>query len=185
MTDPYKYDHKIIKNNDATQKLHQITADWIQQFAPTHFMSVQFPTTQRSHNLDKSLRHLKLVMKAFQKSLSPRHWNRKHLPFIAFAENTSGQWHFHIFLKNDRYPDSKLLSGLYQTKCKFNFSQDVLNLKPILTTPYKAYHYANKEICADLNEHFNSSRIILSTDLFDINPKHIPQSQNQSQNAPN
>ena len=174
MTDVYKYDHKIIKNTEATNNLHQTTIDCLQQFAPTHFLSVQFPTTQRSYNLDKSLRYLKSVMKTFQKSLTPRHWNRKHLPFIAFAENTSGPWHFHIFLKNNRYTDTKLLSGISQTMCKFKFSKDVLNLKPIITTPHNAYFYANKEIYADLNYHFNSSRIILSTDLFNIDSKHIP-----------
>ena len=46
-------------------------------------------------------------MKIFEKTLNPRHWYKKHLPFIAFAENTSGMWHFHLFLKNDKYPEEK------------------------------------------------------------------------------
>ena len=102
MIDTYKYNLYLSPNKATTKKLRINTADWLQQFAPTHFLSVQFPTRQRSHNLEKSLCYLKSIMKAFEKTLSPRHWNRKHLPFIVFAENTSKNWHFHIFLKNDR-----------------------------------------------------------------------------------
>ena len=112
MTDIYRWEYKIYKNDEMSELLENSIVDWLFEFNPTHFISIQFPTEQRSYNLEKSVYRLKAVMKIFEKTLNPRHWYKKHLPFIAFAENTSGMWHFHLFLKNDKYPEEKILSGI-------------------------------------------------------------------------
>ena len=171
MTDIYRWEYKIYTNDDMTKLLETSVIDWLFEFNPTHFISIQFPTEQRSYNLEKSVYRLKAVMKIFEKTLNPRHWYRKHLPFIAFAENTSGMWHFHLFLKNNKYPEEKMLSGMDTTVRKFAFSETVIDMQRITRTPEKAFKYGNKELKADSTGRFDSFRIILSADMFNLPQK--------------
>ena len=168
MTDIYCWEYKIYTNDEMTKLLENSIVDWLFDFDPTHFISIQFPTEQRSYNLEKSVYRLKAVMKIFEKTLNPRHWYKKHLPFIAFAENTSGMWHFHLFLKNDKYPEEKILSGMDTTVKKFAFSEDVIDIQKITRTPEKAFKYGGKELTADSTGRFESFRIILSDDMFNL-----------------
>lgn len=168
MTDIFLYENKIYANKEKTKILRNSITDWLYEFGPTHFISIQFPTNQRSYNLEKSIYRLKNIMKSFEKSLSPRHWNRKHLQFIGFAENPSGMWHFHIFLKNDRYTEEKIMYGIQNTIKKHVLSDTVINIQPITDRPEKSYYYGNKELTADFVGKFDSFRIILSSDMFDI-----------------
>lgn len=173
MTDIFLYENKIYANKEKTKILRNSITDWLYEFGPTHFISIQFPTNQRSYNLEKSIYRLKNIMKSFEKSLSPRHWNKKHLIFICFAENKPGSWHFHLFLKNDRYTEEKLMSSIEYTAKKYKFSDTVIDIEPITYTPDRVFYYGNKELAADINGKFNSFRVILSTYLFNISLKYI------------
>lgn len=185
MNDIYKYEGKIILNRKMTKVLRGSVTDWLYEFAPTHFISIQLPTNQRSVNLEKSVNRLKDIMKTFEKSLSPRHWHRKHLIFICFAEKKPGSWHFHLFLKNDRYTEEKLMSRIEYTAKKYKFSDTVIDIEPITYTPDRVFYYGNKELVADINGKFNSFRVILSTYLFNISSKHAQTIQKQAQNNEN
>lgn len=167
MTDIYQNELRIYKNKKKTKELRKATAKWVHGFKPTDFISIQFPPKQRSKSLDTSLKHLKTVMKYFEKQLCPCNWFNKQLFFIAFAEiNAAKQYHFHIFLCNDRYPAEKIYDAMDKTVNHFNFSDSVIDIRPINTTPYKAYFYGNKDLKANARGHFESSRIILSDELF-------------------
>lgn len=185
MVDVYQCEYKIYTDKDMTELLGKSISDWLFEFDPTHFISIQFPTEQRSYSLEKSLYKLKAIMKIFEKTLNPRHWYKKHLQFIGFAENTSGMWHFHLLLKNDRYPEEKILSGMDTTAKKFAFSEDVIDIQPIDRTPEHLHSYVNKELTADKNGNFNSFRIILSSDMFNLPVKQSIQSHKPSVVAPN
>lgn len=66
----------------------------------------------KSADLTTSIRHLKNIMKAFEKSLM-NNWNRHHLRFIAFAENgTSDDWHFHILFNQGKFTEQKLQNAV-------------------------------------------------------------------------
>lgn len=168
MADIYQCEYKIYTNDNMTKLLGASVIDWLFEFDPTHFISIQFPTAQRSYNLEKSVYRLKAIMKIFEKTLNPRHWYKKHLPFIAFAENTSGMWHFHMFLKNNKYPEEKMLSGMNTTVRKFAFSETVIDMQRITRTPERAFKYGDKELKADSTGRFDSFRIILSGDMFNL-----------------
>ena len=68
MTDVYHNELRIYKNKKKTKELRKATAKWVHGFKPTDFISIQFPTKQRSKSLDTSLKHLKTVMKYFESS---------------------------------------------------------------------------------------------------------------------
>ena len=168
MTDIYQSTCRTYTNKAKTKIAREQITEWLYEFAPTHFISIQFPTNQRSKYMDKSIYRLKAVMKTFEKALNIRHWKRKHLLFIAFAENHKSEWHFHIYLKNDRYTDKEISQATDTTINKFKFSSDVFNIKPIIYTPYWVYFYGNKEITVDKNYHFTRDRIFLSGELFNL-----------------
>lgn len=177
MTDVYQSTCRTHTNKIKTKITRKKITSWLYRFAPTHFISIQFPTHQRSKDIEKSIYHLKAVMKTFEKALNIRHWKRKHLLFIAFAENHKSEWHFHIYLKNDRYTDEEISQATCTVVNKFNFSKDVFDIKPITCTPYRVYFYGNKEISVDKNYHFRRDYIFLSGELFNLpinTPNLIP-----------
>ena len=89
MVDVYKIDCVIRKNAKQTLILRREICDWLCEFAPTHFISIQFPTNQRSKSMEISRNLLHDVMKYFEKQLNPRHWFKKQLLFIGFAEQNT------------------------------------------------------------------------------------------------
>lgn len=169
MQDIYKEFRNIVKNKDKTEQFCIQMQKWLFEFQPTHFVSIQFPTAQRSDNLEKSVYRLKGVMKYFEKQLNYRHWYKKHLPFVSFAENTSGMWHFHIYLKNDRYDNEKIDNAFVKTTKTYGYSPDIINVKQITYTPEKVFNYGNKEIQVDIKGNYEDFRFMASTDLFYVN----------------
>lgn len=180
MTDVYQSTCRTYTNKDKTKITRKKITSWLYNFAPTHFISIQFPTRQRSKCVENSVYHLKAVMKTFEKSLNIRHWKRKHLLFIAFAEKHKSELHFHIFLKNNRYTEEEISKATSTVVNKFKFSEDVFDIKPITCTPYRIYFYGNKEISVDKNYHFRRDYIFLSGELFNL-PMDISKSSPESQ----
>ena len=86
MVDVYKIDCVIRKNAKQTLILRREICDWLCEFAPTHFISIQFPTNQRSKSMEISRNLLRDVMKYFEKQLNPRHWFKKQLLFSLNVE---------------------------------------------------------------------------------------------------
>lgn len=169
LNDIYLNETIIRKNKDATSLLHKDIIDWLCEIEPTHFISIQFPTRQRSKSLELAVDRLKTTMKYFEKQLNIRHWYKKHLFFICFAEsNTNNKWHFHIFLVNDRYTDEEIMTAMDNTTKHFAFSKTVIDIRPIERTKRKVFSYVTKYLNANKLGHFDSNRIILSTDLFGI-----------------
>ena len=70
MVDVYKIDCVIRKNAKQTLILRRKICDWLCEFAPTHFISIQFPTNQRSKSMEISRNLLRNVMKYFEKQLN-------------------------------------------------------------------------------------------------------------------
>ena len=176
--DVYKIDCIIRKNAKQTFILRREICNWLCDFAPTHFISIQFPTNQRSKNMEISRNHLRKVMKYFQKQLNLRHWFKHILHFIGFAEqNTADKWHFHLFLQNNRYHNDKIIRAINQTLEHFDYSKRVINIKTLDRTQCKAYFYATKDIKANKNAHFDDNRVFLSTEMFTRNKKHSKLSQ--------
>ena len=178
MVDVYKIDCVIRKNDKQTFILRREICDWLCDFAPTHFISIQFPTNQRSKSMEISRNKLRDVMLYFEKQLNPRHWFKRILHFIGFAErNTADKWHFHLFLQNNRYHNDKIIRALYKTLNHFDYSQNVIDIKTLDRTQCKAYFYVTKDIKANKNAHFDDSRVFLSAELFTRNKKHSKSSQ--------
>ena len=173
MVDVYRIDCIIRKNAKQTLILRREICKWLCEFAPTHFISIQFPTNQRSKSMEISRSYLRRVMKYFQKQLSPRHWFRKQLLFIGFGEqNSSDKWHFHMFLQNNRYHNYKITAAIDKTIKHFGYSPDVVDIQTMNRTECKAYFYATKEIKANKDAHFDDNRVFLSTEIFPDNTKH-------------
>ena len=173
MVDVYKIDCVIRKNAKQTLILRRKICDWLCEFAPTHFISIQFPTNQRSKSMEISRNLLRDVMKYFEKQLNPRHWFKKQLLFIGFAErNTADKWHFHLFLHNNRYHNDKIIKAVNKTIKHFKYSPTVIDIQTINRTQCKSYFYATKDIKADKQAHFDDNRVFLSTEMFPERTKH-------------
>ncbi len=169
MVDVYKLECIIRKNEQVTLFLQREFCDWLCEFAPTHFISIQFPTNQRSKSMEISRDYLGNVMKYFEKQFDIRHWFKHILPFIGFAEQNDidrGKWHFHLFLQNNRYTEDKVNTATKETIKHFKFSPDVIDIQQIDRTPYRAYKYATKDIKANKKGHFDDSRVFLSNEMF-------------------
>ena len=61
---------------------------------------------------------------------------------------------------------------------KFAFSEDVIDIQKITRTPEKAFKYGDKELTADSTGRFESFRIILSDDMFNLSIQQ-PKSQHK------
>lgn len=96
------------KNSLSAEEIRKILNEWIgREYQPTHFLTLQLPENKKSADLMTSIRHLKNIMKAFEKSLM-NNWNRHHLRFIAFAEHgVSDDWHFHILLNYGKFTEQE------------------------------------------------------------------------------
>ena len=73
-----------MSKEDIKRELH----NWIEGvYRPTHFLTIQLPENQKSESLSHFTSHLRSIMIEFERYLLKRHWNKKHLPFICFAES--------------------------------------------------------------------------------------------------
>lgn len=156
----------IEKAMQTKQKLNNWIAD---TYRPTHFLTIQLPEHLRTSNYDHSKDQLRMYMKIFEKSLFGKHWNKHHLPFIAFAENGAGpEWHFHILLNRGKFTEQELQNAILKTTIKLKLSFYCLELDLIENHLEEVNSYCTKEMKIYWNNKFDSDRMILSADLFNL-----------------
>lgn len=98
-----------------------------------------------------------------------RHWNHKHLFFIACAEKGKGcYWHFHILFKFDGISIEKIINALAAVEKEMKLSPYSICLDVIDHLPKIVTKYSTKEIHFDMNSKGDTSTIIPSTVLFNI-----------------
>ena len=157
------------KNSLNTEEIRKILNEWIgREYQPTHFLSLQLPENKKSADLMTSIRHLKDIMKAFEKSLM-NNWNRHHLRFIAFAENgTSTDWHYHILFNQGKFTEQELQNAILKATIRENLPFYCLKLDKIDENMLTVDSYCTKEIKIYWNGKFDSDRIIFSECLFGL-----------------
>lgn len=157
------------KNLLSPEEIRKILNEWIgREYQPTHFLTLQLPENKKSADLMTSIRHLKNIMKAFEKSLM-NNWNRHHLRFIVFAENgTSTDWHFHILFNQGKFTEQKLQNAILATTIRENLPFYCLKLDKIDENILTVDSYCTKEIKIYWNGKFDSDRIIFSECLFGL-----------------
>jgi hypothetical protein len=64
-----------------------------------------------------------------------------------------------------------MIFGMDTTVRKFAFSETVIDMQRITRTPEKVFKYGDKELKADSTGRFESFRIILSDDMFNLPQK--------------
>lgn len=162
--------NSICRNTDTTIQTKNILQSWFSNINPQYFLSVQFPKHLRSTDLIKSNQKLCKIMSNFEKLLLGRHWNRKHIPFVAVAEHgKSVHWHYHIYVYDCPFTPFEMQLTVHNLLVKLGLPKETLDIKPILTPG--VYSYSSKEIIADINYHFDSDRIITSEILFNLQRK--------------
>lgn len=157
------------KNLLSTEEIRKILNEWIgREYQPTHFLTLQLPENKKSADLMTSIRHLKNIMKAFEKSLM-NNWNRHHLRFIAFAENgTSDDWHYHILFNQGKFTEQKLQNAILKATIRENLPFYCLKLDKIDENMLTVDSYCTKEIKIYWDGKFDSDRIIFSECLFGL-----------------
>lgn len=160
----------ICCNTKTTIQTKSILQSWFNNINPQYFLSVQFPKYLRSTDLMKSNQKLRKIMFNLEKLLLGRHWNRKHIPFVAVAEHgKSVHWHYHIYVYDCPFTPFEMQQKVHNLLEKLGLPQETLDIKPILTSG--VYSYTSKEFITDVNYHFDSNRIITSEILFDLQRK--------------
>lgn len=157
------------KNSLSADDTKKILNEWIgREYQPTHFLTLQLPENKKSADLMTSIRHLKNIMKAFEKSLM-NNWNRHHLRFIAFAENgISTDWHFHILFNQGKFIEQELQNAILKATIRENLAFYCLKLDKIDENMLTVDSYCTKEIKIYWNGKFDSDRIIFSECLFGL-----------------
>ena len=157
------------KNSLSADDTKKILNEWIgREYQPTHFLTLQLQENKKSADLITSIRHLKDIMKAFEKSLM-NNWNRHHLRFIAFAENgISTDWHFHILFNQGKFIEQELQNAILKATIRENLPFYCLKLDKIDENMLTVDSYCTKEIKIYWNGNFDSDRIIFSECLFGL-----------------
>ena len=157
------------KNSLSADDTKKILNEWIgREYQPTHFLTLQLPENKKSADLTTSIRHLKNIMKAFEKSLM-NNWNRHHLRFIAFAENgISDDWHYHILFNQSKFTEQELQNAILKATIRENLPFYCLKLDKIDENMLTVDSYCTKEIKIYWNGNFDSDRIIFSECLFGL-----------------
>ena len=107
----------------------------------------------------------------FEKKLLGRHWNHKHLFFIAFAEKGKGEyWHFHILFRLDGISIEQIINALCAVEEEMKLSPHSICFDPIDHLQKTVIEYCAKEVKIDTCYKGDTSTIIPSTDLFGISP---------------
>lgn len=166
-TDSYVNSRFLSKNDLVKSELNR----WIDNtYQPTHFISVQLPENLRYASKENVILHLRNIMIEFEKYLLKRHWNKKHLPFICFEERCASHgWHFHILLNKCEFMEQQLRDAVFAVNTKLKLSSYCLDIRPIINeTAAICEEYCEKQIRIDEFAHFDSDRIILSHDLFNL-----------------
>lgn len=162
--------NNICLNTNNTIHTKNVLYSWLNNINPQFFLTIQFPNYLRSTDLLKSNQNLRKIMLKFEQLSLKRHWNKKHIPFIAIAEQgKSSHWHYHIYIYNCPFRFLKIQQIFDDVSTLCDFPRDVIFVEPILTN--NVYPYTSKEIIADINYHFDSDRIITSEFLFNLESK--------------
>lgn len=162
----------IYNNTNKTTQLKNILYSWLNNINPQFFLSIQLPKHLRSTDLIKSNQNLKKIMLKFEQLSLKRHWNKKHIPFIAFSEHGKAKtWHYHIYIYNCSFDFLKIQSIINDVSTVLNLPHEVLHIEPILTTG--VYPYTSKELKSNINYHIDSDRIITSEFLFNLPHKSL------------
>lgn len=123
----YKRD---MKNKYEVKRKHIF--DWIANFKPTHFLTIQFPINMRSDNLDVSKNHLRRFMTRFEQYLVGSRWTNRHVRFYSFAEKGKHDcysYHFHILLHCVRYSDELIEKALDSACLDLSLSPQTYSIK--------------------------------------------------------
>ncbi len=163
--------------NDLSLKVEKYKKEimnWISSCNPTHFLTIQLPEHWKTSNFELSQARLKKIMASFEYRLYGRKWHKKHLYFMAVAEQGhSDGWHYHIVFNRLNFTEKQLEETLLKTTVALKLPSYTLDLRPI--TVYQEYvtSYCTKEIKIKLNGKFHSNRIIPSTVLFNIEKPNL------------
>ena len=166
-TDSYVNSRFLSKNDLVKSELNR----WIDgTYHPTHFLSIQLPENLRRSGKENVISHLRNIMVEFERYLLKRHWNKKHLPFICFEERCASHgWHFHILLNKCEFTEQQLRDAVFAVNTKLKLSSYCLDIRPIINeTAAICEEYCEKQIRINEFAHFDSDRIILSHDLFNL-----------------
>ena len=113
-----------------------------------------------------------MIMRDFERSLLHRYWNKKHIPFIAFAEKgVSEEWHFHLLFNGGKFTYEELKIATYRIILEQKLPAYSLQIDEIKNGVAKVECYMIKEIKVTNYNHFDSDRIILSHNLFNLEVK--------------
>lgn len=169
MKQSYLHDLK----NPYEKRLRKIY-DWVAGTKPTHFLTIHFPPSMRSCNLETATYHLKIFMQQFERNISGTHWKKKHVQFISFAEfgeKNCHTYHFHILLHTQKYDIDDLKAALNKTCDDLNLGYSIYNLQNIYhcgSDDYGIIYYCLKHINPLSNRDWQE-RIQPSNLLFDVN----------------
>lgn len=165
---------QINTNNNKTNIKTELIKWTKQIYNPNYFLTIQLPENIKNSNLLNSISHLRNIMLDFERTLLGRRWNKKHLPFIAFAELGATQcWHFHLFFNSGKFEKEKLDIAILKATIKNRLPKYSLQLEKIEDSiaSQKVHSYAVKEIKVLYSNKIDSDRIILSHALFNINTR--------------
>ena len=156
---------KHVHNNNKKEDIYY----WIDLYKFTHFFTLRFQTHNETENLERAEQQLRRHIIVFEKKLFGRHWNHKHLFFIACAEKGKGcYWHFHILFKFDGISIEKIINALAAVEKEMKLSPYSICLDVIDHLPKIVTKYSTKEIRFNQNSIGDTSTIIPSTYLFDL-----------------
>ena len=157
------------KNSLSADDTKKILNEWIgREYQPTHFLTLQLPENKKSADLMTSIRHLKNIMKAFEKSLM-NNWNRHHLRFITFAENgISDDWHFHILFNQGKFTEQKLQNAILKVTIRERLPFYSLKLDKIDENMLTVDSYFTKQIKIYWEVKYDTYRRIFSECLFGL-----------------
>ena len=156
---------KHVHNNNKKEDIYY----WIDLYKFTHFFTLRFQTHNETENLERAEQQLRRHIIVFEKKLFGRHWNHKHLFFIACAEKGKGcYWHFHILFKFDGISIEKIINALAAVEKEMQLSSYSICLDVIDHLPKIVTRYSTKEIRFNQNSIGDTSTIIPSTVLFNV-----------------
>ena len=155
-----------MKNKYEIKRKHIF--DWIANFKPTHFLTIQFPMNMRSPDLNVSKNHLRKFMARFEQHLVSSRWTGKHVRFYSFAEkgqHDDYSYHFHILLHCVRYSDELIIKALDSACLDLSLSPETYYIEDV--TDNEVIYYCLKDIKTfDKTDWYD--RIIPSNILFNI-----------------
>jgi hypothetical protein len=157
-------------NRAKTEQIKRELNKWLGSQNPSHLLTARLPFPAYTTDFNKAERHLHKITKRLEKCLLGCHWNRSPAHFRGFAERGDFRiWHFHLLLLASKYTTEQLQGAVAETCDYLKLTNGItLDLRPIEYTPDWLYDYCMKELRADGNGRFDSDRLIVSEDLFNL-----------------